>query len=65
MYVLKTEGTDKIPDYIQIRDDSFALLTHFKSDSMKKSLQKFGITGNLDEIILTIKKLEYGKLQKI
>jgi len=65
MYVLKTEGTDKIPDYIQIRDDSFALLTHFKSDNIKKGLKKLGVEDDIDKIMETIEKLEYGKLQKI
>lgn len=28
MYFIKTKGTAKIPDYVQIRDNNFALIEH-------------------------------------
>ena len=31
MYFLKTKGTDKISDYVQLRDDQFVLIAHFKT----------------------------------
>jgi hypothetical protein len=65
MYVLKTEGTDKIPDYIQIRDDSFALITHFKADNISKMLEKIGYKENIDSLTKMIENLEYGILKKI
>ena len=36
MYLLKTKGTAKIPDYIQIRDDDFILIDHFRADNHEK-----------------------------
>lgn len=65
MYVLKTEGTDKIPDYVQIRDDSFSLITHFKIHNIEKTLIKIGYDNDLQSVTEIIKKLPYGKLQKI
>jgi hypothetical protein len=29
-YVLKVEGKAKVPDYIQVRDDSFTLIGYFR-----------------------------------
>jgi len=65
MYVLKTEGTDKIPDYVQIRDDSFSLITHFKIDNIEKTLKKIGYDKYIISVTEIIKNLPYGKLQKI
>jgi hypothetical protein len=65
MYILKTKGTGKIPDYIQIRDENFVLIKHFKADNSKEFLAKSGFDPNTDSILKIIKNLEYGELKKI
>jgi len=65
MYILKTKGTNTIPDYIQIRDDSFILLSHFKANSHVKALKKFGFIKNKRKIIELIMKMSFGILQRI
>lgn len=65
MYVLKTKGTDKIPDYIQIRDDAFALLTHFKYNSAESNLRKLGFDKEIKNLIKIIEKVKYGELIKV
>ena len=40
MYFLKTQGTDKIPDYVQIRDEHFVLLAHFKTNNPENQIRK-------------------------
>ncbi|MBT3209516.1 MAG: fructose-6-phosphate aldolase [Bacteroidetes bacterium] len=65
MYILKTKGSARIPDYIQIRDDDFILLNHFTVKNAKMMIQKYQLQideSNLNEII---GDLPYGKLKKI
>ena len=65
MYILKTKGSARIPDYIQIRDDDFILLNHFTVKNAKMMIQKYQLQideRNLNEII---GDLPYGKLKKI
>jgi hypothetical protein len=65
MYILKTEGTDKIPDHIQIRDDQFFLLAYFKVSSPKTALARIGLSDKTDEILDIASRLEYGKIKKL
>lgn len=65
MYILKTKGTAKIPDYIQIRDNNFILIDHFKANVSKKTLEKFDYIKNVNEFIKMVNNLEYGVLKKI
>ena len=64
MYILKTKGTAKIPDYIQIRDDNFILINHFKANVSKNTLSKFNYIKNVDEFIEILNNLEYGVLKE-
>lgn len=79
MYILKTKGTAKIPDYIQIRDDDFILIDHFRADNSEnisalatamadKSACAKTLTDKLakrDKFLELINKLPYGILKKI
>ena len=65
MYIFKVKGKAKIPDYIQIRDDDFVLVAYFRADRPLKKLEKFGLDKNEDELNLLIKKLPFGKLQRL
>ena len=65
MYILKTKGTAKIPDYIQIRDDNFVLVNHFKANVSKQTLDKFNYIKDVNEFTEMMNNLEYGVLKKI
>jgi hypothetical protein len=65
MYFLKTQGTDKIPDYVQIRDDQFVLLAHFKTNHPENQIKKFGLEKYSDRIKRLIESTPFGELIKI
>ena len=65
MYILKTKGTAKIPDYIQIRDNNFILIDHFKANVSKKTLEKFDYIKNVNKFIEMVNSLQYGVLKKV
>jgi hypothetical protein len=64
MYILKLKGTEKIPDYVQLRDDSFTLLAYFRVDRPEKAITKAGL-GNFEaEILQLINEMPFGKIQR-
>ncbi len=65
MYLLKTKGSSKISDYIQIRDNNFVLIAHFSVNNIAIGLQKNGFKNHIKEITEQINYLPYGKLHKI
>lgn len=65
MYFLKTQGTDKIPDYVQIRDDNFVLLAHFKTTHPENQIKKFGLTNYEQKIKELIETSPFGILYKL
>lgn len=65
MYIIKVKGKAKIPDYIQIRDQDFALVAYFRTDRPLKRMDKFGLEGKDDELKDLIQSLPFGKLQKL
>ena len=50
MYIIKVKGKVKIPDYIQLRDDSFVLIAYFRADRPLKNLEKYGLEGKEEEL---------------
>ena len=64
MYILKTKGTIKVPDYIQLRNADFVLIAHFSAKNYKKSIDQLGIE-NKDAIANVIEALPFGELKKI
>jgi hypothetical protein len=62
MYILKVKGTAKIPDYIQLRDESFTLLAYFRVDRPEKALMKAGLADREAEILKLINEIPYGKI---
>jgi len=64
MYFLKTKGTEKIPDFIQIRDNDFALIHHIKSNRLENKLSELNLQTNTEEIIEKLNQTDYGVLQK-
>ena len=64
MYILKVKGTEKIPDYVQLRDDNFTLLAYFRVDRPEKALVKAGLANREQEILRLINEIPFGKIQK-
>lgn len=64
MYLIKTKGTTKIPDFVQIRDNDFILIEHCKIDSATEFLKNTNLfeTQNIAD---SINKMPYGVLQKL
>lgn len=65
MYFLKTQGTDKIPDYVQIRDDKFVLLAHFKTNNPDNQIKKFELEQYKQKILELIKMAPFGILYEL
>lgn len=65
MYIMKIKGTAKIPDYVQIRDDSFTLIAYFRADRPDKALKKVGLADHTNSIKDIIAELPFGKMRKL
>lgn len=65
VYIIKIKGKAKIPDYIQLRDDSFVLVAYFRADRELKNLEKYGLSGKEEPLARLISELPFGKLQKL
>jgi hypothetical protein len=65
MYVLKIKGTAKIPDYVQLRDDTFSLIAYFRLDRPEKALIKNGLGDKQVQIMEFINNIPFGKVSKL
>ena len=65
MYIIKIKGKEKIPDYVQIRDDQFTLLAYFRTDRPEKALIKCGLEDKTEKIKEIIENIQFGHLQKL
>ncbi|CDS92012.1 hypothetical protein D3C87_1206030 [compost metagenome] len=65
MYIIKVKGVAKIPDYVQLRDDSFTLLAYFRVDRPDKSLDKIGLGDKSEYIMQMVKDLPFGQIKKL
>ncbi len=65
IFILKIQGTKKIPDYIQIRDEDFTLIAYFKVNNPKTALSQCHLLDNKDDIQQLIKELPYGKMMAL
>ncbi len=65
MYILKTKGTEKIPDYIQIRNNEFVLIYHFRTDRVEDALKGSKCKMHIQKIQEIVSSLKYGKLEKM
>ncbi len=65
MYILKIKGTQKIPDYIQIRDENFTLIAYFKISNPRTALARCNLLDRQEEILRIARELEYGKIRKL
>ena len=64
MYIIKIKGKVKIPDYVQLRDDKFTLLSYFRADRPENALMKCGLASSEEKIKKIIAELPYGKILK-
>ena len=64
LYILKIKGTDKIPDFVQIRDKNMTLRAYFRLSQTKIGLRKNNLEGDAVEISSLLKEIPFGKIQK-
>ena len=64
MFVLKIKGKAKIPDYVQLRDESFSLLAYFRVDRPEKALFKAGLASREKELMDFVAEMPFGKVMK-
>ena len=65
IYILKIKGTDKIPNFVQIRDQDMTLRAYFRMDQQESGIRKNNLEKWKKEIISTLEKIPFGKLQKL
>lgn len=65
LYLLKIKGKARIPDYIQVRDESFALIGYFRADRLEKGLKQINMPQYEKMLSEKIGGLPFGKLVKI
>lgn len=61
-YILKTKGTAKIPNYLQIRDGDFQLIEHCTISKSIHILNDLGIKTKGDDTLSFIENMPFGKL---
>jgi len=65
MYIMKVKGTARIPDYVQIRDNSFTLIAYFRADRPETELARLGMKEMEEKFRKKIEEIPYGKLTLI
>ena len=64
LYVLKIKGTDKIPDFVQIRDEKMTLRAYFRLSQQEAGLKKNNLQKDAKEIMRLINRIPYGKIHR-
>ena len=64
-YIIKIKGKVNIPDYVQLRDEHFTLLSYFRVDRPEKAIQKAGFANKLELIKKVLDEIPFGKLHPI
>ena len=64
LYILKIKGTEKIPDFVQIRDENMTLRAYFRLSQTKIGLIKNNLEGDAKEISHLLAKIPFGKIHK-
>ena len=64
LYILKIKGTNKIPDFVQIRDAEMTLIAYFRLSQIEEGLKKNGLKDNSNKIATLLKEIPYGKIHK-
>jgi hypothetical protein len=64
-YIIKIQGTKKIPDYIQIRDENFTLIAYFRLNNPTRALKRCNMLDKMEEILTIASILPYGEMRKL
>ena len=64
-YILKIKGTDKIPNFVQIRDEKMSLIAYFRLDQVKKGVERNKIKIDSEKLKIILEKINFGKIEKI
>ena len=64
LFILKIKGTDKIPDFVQIRDAEMTLIAYFRLNQIAQGLKKKGLENETIRITSLLEKIPYGKIHK-
>ena len=64
LYILKIKGTNKIPDFVQIRDANMILIAYFRLRQIKQGLKKNDLECETEGISNLLQKMPYGKIKK-
>ena len=65
IYILKIKGTDKIPDFVQIRDEDMTLRAYFRMDQQESGIRKNNLEEYAKEIIYVLNEIPFGKLKEL
>ena len=65
MYIIKTKGTNKIPDCVQIRNEDMSILVYFRADRSVDNFGKYGFSGKEKALRELIDTMPFGKIQKL
>ena len=64
LYILKIKGTNKIPDFVQIRDLEMTLIAYFRLNQVTQGLKKKGLEEHTKEIASLLERMPFGKIHK-
>ena len=64
LYILKIKGTEKIPDFVQIRDKNMTLRAYFRLSQTEIGLRKNNLEEDAKAIGNLLKKIPFGKIHK-
>ena len=64
LHIIKIKGTEKIPDFVQIRDNNLSLRAYFRVDQIEKGLKKNNINDKQGKLIECIQSIPFGKIFK-
>ncbi|MBU46948.1 MAG: fructose-6-phosphate aldolase [Flavobacteriales bacterium] len=64
LYILKIKGTNKIPDFVQIRDFEMTLIAYFRLNQVTQGLKKKGLEKHAKEITSLLERMPYGRIHK-
>jgi hypothetical protein len=65
IHMLKTKGTSKTPDHLQIRNEDLILISYFKMNSPDRALSRCNLMDHREKIMEMAAKMPYGKIQKV
>jgi hypothetical protein len=64
LFILKIKGTNKIPDFVQIRDAEMTLIAYFRLNQIAQGLKKKGLENETKRITCLLEEIPYGKIHE-